>query len=62
MQLTPQLVDTETQSCSHRGYLSVLIIIVIMVESGTKRSRNTFIQDRAPLSREVAVLITIVIV
>ena len=49
MQLTPQLVDAETQSCCTEGDALVLIEVVVVVESGRARHRRLLIQDRAPL-------------
>ena len=61
MQLTPNLINAETQSGSHGRCAPLLIVIVIVVKSGRKRGSYSFIQDRAPLGREVTVLIAIII-
>ena len=61
MQLTPQLVDAETQPGGHRGGAHFFIVIIIVVKSGRQRSSYPFIHDRSPLDREVTVLIAIIV-
>ena len=62
MYLAPQLVDAEAQSGSHRWHAGLLVVIVVVVESGRECSRGLLAQHRAPLGRYVTVLIAVVIV
>ncbi len=61
MQLTPQLVDAETQTGGHGRRGPFLIEVVVVVEAGGKVSGRFFVQDRAPLGRDITVLIAIII-
>ena len=62
MYLAPQLVDAEAQSGSHRWHAGLLVVIVVVVESGRECSRGLLAQHRAPLGRYVTVLIAVVVV